>query len=122
MFRLYLDEDSMDLDLARGLRRNGLDVVTTAEAGNLRAPDDEQLRFATSMGRAIYTANNADFSRLHAAWLDQGIGHAGIIVRTSQRMPIGEQLRGLGRLAAEWPDGLPDTLVYLSRSVPNPTP
>ena len=122
MFRLYLDEDSMDLDLARGLRRNGIDVTTAAEAGNLRAPDDEQLRFATSMGRAIYTANNADFSRLHAACLDQGIDHAGIIVRTSQRMPIGEQLRGLSRLAAEWPDGLPDTLVYLSRSVPNPSP
>lgn len=122
MIRLYLDEDSMDLDLARGLRRNGLDVITAAEAGKLGLPDGEQLRFAASAGRAIYTANNADFSRLHASFLERGLSHAGIIVRTSQRMQIGDQLRGLVRLAEEWPDGLIDTLVYLSRRAPNSTP
>lgn len=81
----------MDGPVVAGLRANGIDVLTTREAGRLGRPDDDQLAFATSQGRVVYTANVGDFRRLHAA----GVAHAGIIVRPNQRMPNQHQIRAL---------------------------
>src|SRR4051794_11899178 len=60
--KLYLDEH-VDLDVAKGLRRQEVDVLTTQEAGKVHANDDVQLAFATSEGRAIFT-QDTDFLRM----------------------------------------------------------
>ena len=54
--RLYLDED-VDETLALALGQRGFDALTTQEAGNLHARDDDQLAFATETGRAFFTHN-----------------------------------------------------------------
>lgn len=64
----------------------------------LRRPDEDQLRWATSAGRTIYTFNVGDFCRLHVDFLQHAEEHAGIIVARNQRWSIGEQLRRLCRL------------------------
>lgn len=64
--RLYLDKDSLNRRVTAELRRLGLDVLTTSEVANDELADDLQLQFATGQGRAIYTANVADFARIHA--------------------------------------------------------
>lgn len=116
MIALYLDEDSVRGSLVRGLRASGIDVVTTAELGRLGADDEEQLRFATSQGRTIYTANLAHFPRLHIEWVRAGRHHAGIILLPKQRMPIGAQVRALSKLAdAHSPETMRDQLEFLSR-------
>ena len=69
MVGLYLDEDSMDSALVSGLRANGLDVLTTYDAGRLRRSDFDQLDYATSLGRVIYTGKRW---RLSAAPHDRG--------------------------------------------------
>ena len=116
MIALYLDEDSVRGSLVRGLRAGGIDVVTTAELGRLGADDDDQLRFATSQGRTIYTANLAHFPRLHTEWLRAGRHHAGIIVLPKQRTLIGVQVRALTRLLnAHSPETMRDHLEFLSR-------
>ena len=63
----------MDRAVARALRRRGIDVVTTAEAGLLGAPDTEQLAYACAHERVVVTYDD-DFLRLN----HQGHPHAGI--------------------------------------------
>ncbi len=93
MLALYLDEDSMDLDLVEALRSRAVDVITAADAGMLGYSDPEQLDYATSQGRVLYTFNRGDFYSLHTQYLTEGKTHAGIILAPQQRYSIGEQLR-----------------------------
>jgi hypothetical protein len=86
--RYYLDEH-VDLDVARALRRRGVDVVTAQEAGQ-RATDDEiLLRTATADSR-VFVSQDADVLRL----ISQGEPHAGIAY-APQGTPVGDLIRGL---------------------------
>jgi hypothetical protein len=82
-FPVYLDEDSLHRRVARALRPDH-DVVTTLEAGNAGFSDEDQLEYCSRQGRAIVTANQADFARLHRDWMARGREHAGIIILTDQ--------------------------------------
>lgn len=66
MARFYSDEN-VPLDVVRGLRSLGHDVLTAFEAGqaNRNTQDDEVLRFAVEEKRAVLTLNRLDFHRLH---------------------------------------------------------
>jgi len=85
--RFHLDENC-DLRIATGLRLHGVDLTTTAEAGLLRASDEEQFHFATSQGRVIVT-HDADFLRMDAA----SAMHAGIAYLRPQKRSLGEMIR-----------------------------
>ena len=93
----------MDGDLARGLRSRGIDVLTAAEAGMIRRPDEEHLEFAAAQGRVLYSFNVADFHEIHAAWVGSGRVHAGIILARQKRYSAGEQIRRLIRLIGSIP-------------------
>ena len=93
--RLYFDED-VDVALAVALRRRGIDVLTTQDAGNLGRRDEEQLAFATQEGRVFFTHNCGDFARLHTEMIRKGRFHAGVII--SDQLPIGLLLRRLSGL------------------------
>ena len=77
--RLYLDRHIMTR-LADDLAERGFDCLTTQQAGNDTAADEEQLAFATAQSRAILTFNIRDFAPLHEQWQAAGRPHAGIIV------------------------------------------
>ena len=96
--RLYLDEDSSDLDLLKALRMRGVQVVSAVESGMRGQSDAEQLNWAVSHGRAIYSSNRGDFYRLHSERMRSGQRHAGIILIPQQRYSIGEQTHRLLRL------------------------
>lgn len=84
--RLYLDEDSMDRALVRGLRARGADVLTAFEAGMIEKEDEQHLEWATAENRALFSFFNlVDFCRIHASFTLGGKGHAGIIVAQQQR-------------------------------------
>ena len=51
--RFHLDEH-VDHDIATGLRTRGIDVTTTADAGLLRAGDEEHMAFALPEKRVIF--------------------------------------------------------------------
>jgi hypothetical protein len=115
MLSLYLDEDSMDRDLVRALRRAGIDVLTVAEAGRRGVVDEQQLAFATSGGRTLYTCNVTDFARLHSYWLRHGLHHAGVVLLTEQLTPIGTQIGALLRLTSALnAETMRDRLEFLS--------
>jgi hypothetical protein len=75
--------------VTQGLRRRGVDVQTTQEAGMLHAPDDLQLAYAARQGRALFTQDD-DFLALAAI----STAHAGIAY-APQGTSIGLLVRGL---------------------------
>lgn len=66
---LYLDEDAQRTSLVRALRARQIDVLTANESELVGVSDAEQLAFAASQNRVIFTFNRGDFLRLHAAYL-----------------------------------------------------
>lgn len=99
--KLYLDEDAQAESLIKSLRRHNIDILTTDEAEMKGSSDLEQLEFATSQNRTIYTFNVRDFMILHQEFLSNNQTHSGIILGEQRRFGIGEQLRFLLKLIAE---------------------
>ena len=77
--RVYLDED-VDVLLAQLLAAQGIECITTLDAGNVSHTDEEQLVFALQESRIIVTHNRTDFEDLAVAWWQQQRDHAGIIL------------------------------------------
>jgi len=86
--KYYMDEH-VHSAVINGLRRRGVDVLTTPEAGMIAASDLAHLRFAANEERVVFTQDN-DFLKLHA----EGIPHTGIVY-THQTTPIGEIVKTL---------------------------
>jgi len=99
MLRLYMDEDSMDQALVRGLRARGVDILTAEDAGMIQSNDPDHLAYAAAERRVLCTFNVGDFWTLHGEYLAAGRSHAGIVLMPQQRYGVGEQLRRLLRLA-----------------------
>ena len=79
------------------------------------ASDNEQLEFATSQGRVLFSYNVSDFQRIHTEYLTDGKSHAGIILAQQQRYAIGEQIRHLLKLINARPaEEMRDRLEFLS--------
>ncbi len=76
MSQLYADED-FPYPVVERLRQLGHDVLTTIQAGraNQGIGDEDQLTYATSLGRAILTRNRRHYIRLHKRSPD----HTGIV-------------------------------------------
>jgi predicted nuclease of predicted toxin-antitoxin system len=87
--KFHLDENC-DPAIASVLRRHGIDVSTTPEAGLIGATDDEQVAHSLPRGRVIFT-QDADHLRLHAS----GEPHAGIAYCHQQARSVGEIIDGL---------------------------
>jgi predicted nuclease of predicted toxin-antitoxin system len=87
--RFHLDENAHRA-IAEGLRRRGIDVTTTPEAGLLTATDEQQAAYCLAEGRVLFTQDR-DFLRLHAA----GFSHAGIAYCDNGTRSIGEIIQGL---------------------------
>jgi predicted nuclease of predicted toxin-antitoxin system len=98
--RLYFDADSMERAVVMGLRARGVDATTSQEAGTTDRTDEEQLKYAGSQGRVLFSFNASDFCRIHTQVLAEGKSHAGIILAPQQRYSIGERIRHLLKLIA----------------------
>lgn len=90
--RYHLDEH-MDAAVAVGLRRRGINVTTTVEAGLMRASDPEQLAFALGQQRVFITRD-----RRILASVGQLGPHAGIVIARSGRGTIGPTVLALTHL------------------------
>ena len=94
MIKLYLDED-VHKKVATALRLKGYDVVSAHEVRNNSLTDKQQLEFASSEQRAIFTFNAVDFDRLHKERLTQGALHYGIIL--AKQITLGETVKRLSK-------------------------
>jgi predicted nuclease of predicted toxin-antitoxin system len=106
--RFQLDENCHRA-IAAGLRRLGVDVSTTPEAGLLSSTDEEQVAHALRLGRVLFTQDR-DFLQLHA----DGTPHAGIVYRDKDTLSIGEIIT---RLVLVWeifePEEMANRVEYL---------
>jgi predicted nuclease of predicted toxin-antitoxin system len=91
--RIYTNE-SVDVAIAEGLKRRGVDAFSARDTENLGLTDEEQLVFAGSEKAAIFT-HDTDFLRIAARWMEQGRSHYGIIYCHPKSYSIGECLRKL---------------------------
>jgi len=90
--RLYLDED-VHKRVASALRLRHFDVLSAHEIGYWGLSDEEQLAYAATERRTLFTYNTSDYLRLHLGWLQCGKEHCGIVV--SDQLPISETVRRL---------------------------
>lgn len=89
--RFHLDECvDVDVAVAEGLRRRGIDVTTARESGLRGVPDEAQLAFALREGRVLVT-QDSDFLRLH----QQGVRHAGLCYYPAGAISTGKLIRSL---------------------------
>ena len=103
MITLYLDED-VPVELARQLKRRGIDVATAQEAGMLGRSDHEQLEYATAAGRVLLTYDN-DFIGLARRWFEEGRHHSGIVISRAYRFrELGTLVRLCSRLVTQASD------------------
>jgi Domain of unknown function (DUF5615) len=106
--RFHLDENTSRA-IAVGLRRLGVDVTTTPEAGLLGEADPGQLAHASGEGRVLLT-HDSDLLRLHAA----GVPHAGIAYCRKDARTIGEIIQGLVLIWEIYdPDEMANRIEYL---------
>ena len=112
--RFFFDEHVPAAD-ADALRARGIDVVTTDEAGRLRYPDDDQLRFATANGRVMVT-HDSDYLALAAQFLAAGEAFAGVAYSHPNKYlhDIGGLVRALHLIhGAMTPDEMKNHVEYL---------
>ena len=110
--KLYFDEDTNGR-LVKSLRRAGYDCLTTAEAGQLNASDEDQLALAVREGRVLVTRNKGHFYTLHCAYLETGRHHGGIIiVPVRDFKPVNRALLELLSLATA--EDMQDNIEFLS--------
>jgi hypothetical protein len=100
MLRGYADEHVKSA-IVEGVRRHGMDVVTVQERGQGEANDEVLLAAATAEGR-LMLSNDVDFLRIHAEWLANRRGHAGIVY-WPQVLGIGVAVRRLVQYALTTP-------------------
>ena len=87
--RFHLDEH-VGHAVAAGLRRLGIDVTTTNDAGLSGATDPGQLAYANAEGRVIFT-EDGDFLVLHHL----GLEHPGIAYCQQNTRTVGQIISGL---------------------------
>jgi len=96
--RFHLDEH-VSRALAEGLRRRGIDVTTSLEAGLCAATDEDQLAYARLENR-VFITRDSDFLRLHA----RRVEHGGIIFCNPRRRRPGNLLEEILVLAKNLSD------------------
>jgi predicted nuclease of predicted toxin-antitoxin system len=90
--KFHLDEH-VPTSIAQGLRREGIDVTTTVDAGLRTATDDAHLNFAIREKRVLVTHDHG-FLRMAR----QGAPHYGIVYCKPRSRTLGEILRTLVEL------------------------
>ncbi len=95
MIKLYLDENVPEA-IAMALRLRGYDVMTVREAGRKSLSDAEQLKYASSENRVVFTFNIADFYKIHSEFIKKGFNHNDIIL--SKQHSIGVIVKALLKL------------------------
>lgn len=87
--RFHFDEH-IDPDIARALRRHGVDVTTTVDARLVSRSDQDQLDHVRTTGRVLVT-HDTDFLRMASRDSD----HPGIVYSHRTALSVGEMIRRL---------------------------
>jgi hypothetical protein len=95
--RLYMDVH-VPAAIAAGLRRRGIDVLTSQEDGTRRAGDDPLLERAQQLGRTFVTQDK-DFLRIAAQQQAAGLEFNGLVFAPQDELAIGRYIDDLELIA-----------------------
>lgn len=98
MTPVYLDE-SVNPQIANGLRRRGITVTTSAEAGRLGTADEEQLSYAGQIGAVLLT-HDSDFISIAEGLRAKNIPHTCVIYAHLQKYGIGTVVKKVAALVS----------------------
>lgn len=91
--RFFFDECA-DEDVARGLRRRGVDVVTASQLQRKELSDVDQLEFVRRTGRVIYTTDR-HFLVIVAGWIEEGLEFPGLAYHAQGALTKGQAIQAL---------------------------
>ncbi len=107
--RFYLDEH-LDVEIARQLKRRGIDVITVPEVQSFGEDDLLQLHRAIRMGR-VFCTNDSDLIEIAS----EGIEHKGIVFGQQEKHFIGTWVKFLIKLHEDFrPNELANLVTYVS--------
>ena len=92
--KIYTNE-SVDVAIAEGLVRSGVEAFSARYSGNLGLTDEEQLSFAKEQKASLFT-HDTDFLRIAAQWIEKGKTHRGVIYCHQTAYGIGDCIRLAG--------------------------
>ena len=94
----YYFDQNVPRAIAIGLRRLGIDVLTSDEDGAADWPDERILERATALERIVFSCD-ADFLELAADWWTRGQPFAGVVHAHQLQITIGQAIRDLELIA-----------------------
>ncbi len=86
---LFYTNESVNIAVAKGLKRRGVKVTTARDTGNLGLSDEDQLKYARRKGFVIITHDDDFLS------LAMDFEHKGIVFVHQQKYSIGDLIRNL---------------------------
>jgi hypothetical protein len=95
--KIYTDEN-VDVRVAEGLRRRGVEAVAVYDQGNVGLSDEAQLAHANALGAVIFT-HDADLIGIATETNRLGGDHRGVIFVEMHRLGLGECIRRLALYA-----------------------
>jgi Domain of unknown function (DUF5615) len=90
---LYMDVQ-IPAAITEGLRRRGIDVLTSQEDGTREEDDATLLVRATELERVLFT-QDSDFLRIAAEWQQTGRAFPGVVFAHQQGVSIGPLIEDL---------------------------
>ncbi len=91
--RIYTDEN-VDVRVAEGLRRRGINAFSARERRSLGAKDEQHFERAKDLKAVIFT-HDPHFVEIAKKLVESGKGHYGIIFVEMYRFSLGECIRRL---------------------------
>jgi hypothetical protein len=95
--KIYTDEN-VDVRVAEGLRRRGVEAVSVYDEGKVGLSDEAQLAHANTLRAVIFT-HDADLIEIAAETNRAGADHWGVIFVEMHRLRLGECIRRLALYA-----------------------
>lgn len=86
--RFYMDVH-VPLPISLGLRRRGVDVLTSQEDGTEEFDDEQLLQRASDLNRCVFS-HDADFLRIVSEWQASSRKFAGVFYSRQRAMRVGE--------------------------------
>lgn len=80
--------------ITAGLRRRGIDVLTSQDDGATELPDEDLLARATELGRVLFSQDD-DLLRIASEWQSSGTSFLGVIYAHQLSAGIGRLVQDL---------------------------
>lgn len=95
--RFYMDVH-VPAAITEGLRRRGIDVLTSQQDGTRQVDDETLLLRSTELGRVLFSQDD-DLLRIAAAWQAGNQPFAGVVFAHQQRASVGQCVEDLELIA-----------------------